>query len=548
MRTVPPQRVAGAPPARRVSTAAAGQRGTRVAFKIGRTTLAVTTRVAPGVSAQVVGVRVRSLPAEGGLVSGRLAVERAAERRVREGIWRLPQFASHGDARLFKQEVAIIQLMDLLPYAKLERAVLGAEARADVPSASDRRKLVKRRLAARAGPTGANAKDAAKAWHLLEAAARARGRTQVLPVSHAVAATVVQAEAERAARAARGSRGGATCAERVRKGMLFLRRACRLDVDAEDELVEDAARPEDAGQDARPRSHAASLPLCVQLQLETLADGPAESVPRFMARSFLVSAFAHNTRINDALAARVWADESSPWVIKGRTTVRSKDGLPLDLFAPAEGYLGRWDWWPRHAAALADRSHVLPNFDASSPSTASRILTGVLPQGKAIIALQDLMAMAPLHMPFSQWRHLGLKGHSIHGSGADLIRFLGAEFGFHEGDARAVGHWLRDKNAPAPGGRQRPNAPRGHGRPAGIGNEREHMERRYSQGAGRRGEEAEQLRVRCRLVQVVREGLERFGRHWTHLPRSLDSWDVLLPGAGAHLGANEAEEESAERA
>ena len=81
-------------------------------------------------------------------------------------------------------------------------------------------------------------------------------------------------EAERAARAARGSRGGATCAERVRKGMLFLRRACRLDVDAEDELVEDAARPEDAGQDARPRSHAASLPLCVQLQLETLADGP----------------------------------------------------------------------------------------------------------------------------------------------------------------------------------------------------------------------------------------------------------------------------------
>ena len=122
-------------------------------------------------------------------------MERAAERRVREGIWRLPQFASHGDARLFKQEVAIIQLMDLLPYAKLERAVLGAEARADVPSASDRRKLVKRRLAARAGPTGANAKDAAKAWHLLEAAARARGRTQVLPVSHAVAATVVQAEA-----------------------------------------------------------------------------------------------------------------------------------------------------------------------------------------------------------------------------------------------------------------------------------------------------------------------------------------------------------------
>jgi hypothetical protein len=70
--------------------------------------------MAPGVSVQM-GVRVRSVPAEGELVSGRLAVERAAERRVREGIWRLPQFASHGDARLFKQKVAIIQLMDILP-------------------------------------------------------------------------------------------------------------------------------------------------------------------------------------------------------------------------------------------------------------------------------------------------------------------------------------------------------------------------------------------------------------------------------------------------
>ena len=179
--------------------------------------------------------------------------------------------------------------------------------------------------------------------------------------------------------------------------------------------------------------------------------------------------------------------------------MRSKDGLPLELFAPAEGYLGRFQLWPMHAAALAGRRHVIPNFDASAPSSASKILGGVLPQGKAITALQDLMAMAPLRMPFSEWRRLGLTGHSIHGSGADLIRFLGADCGFQEGDARAVGHWLRDKNAPAPGGRERPHAARGHGRPAGVANEREHMDRRYSQGAGRRGEEAEQLSVRCRL-------------------------------------------------
>ena len=82
------------------------------------------------------------------------------------------------------------------------------------------------------------------------------------------------------------------------------------------------------------------------------------------------------------------------------------------------------------------------------------------------------------------------------------MRFLGAEMGFQEGDARAVGHWLRDRNAPAPEGRQQPHVAHGHGRPAGVRNQRDEMERRYSQGVGCRGEEAEQLRVRCRIVQV----------------------------------------------
>ena len=72
---------------------------------------------------------------------------------------------------------------------------------------------------------------------------------------------------------------------------------------------------------------------------------------------------------------------------------------------------------------------------------------------------------------------------------------------------------------------------------------REDMERRYTQGAGRRGEEAEQLRVRCRLVQVVRDGLARFGRPWWELPRDLSSWDVLIPGAAARLGPDAGDEQ-----
>lgn len=136
------------------------------------------------------------------------------------------------------------------------------------------------------------------------------------------------------------------------------------------------------------------------------------------------------------------------------------------------------------------------------------------------------------------FKALRITGHSIHGTGADMARFLGEAGGFAEGDARALGHWLRDRNAPT----EAPAARGGGARPAGGANAREHMERRYTQGVGRRREEAEQLRVRCRLVHAVRAGLERFGRPWWGLPRGLSSWDVLVPGAAERLGPDAGDE------
>ena len=109
-------------------------------------------------------------------ISGKVQVELAAERRVRDGVWRLPQFKAHGNARLFKQRVAVLELLQVLPYEQVERGVLGPEACREVPSARERRSLVEMRLAARAGPMGSNAKDAALAWRRLEQAAQSNMR------------------------------------------------------------------------------------------------------------------------------------------------------------------------------------------------------------------------------------------------------------------------------------------------------------------------------------------------------------------------------------
>ena len=136
-------------------------------------------------------------------------------------------------------------------------------------------------------------------------------------------------------------------------------------------------------------------------------------------------------------------------------------------------------------------------------------------------------------MSASEFDALGVKGHPTHGTGADMARFPGEAGGSADADSRHLRHWRRDKTAayepPGPGARTAP---------PGAPNARATMEHRYTQGVGRRGEEAEQLRVRSRLVQAVRDGLVRWGKPWHTLPRDLSSWDVLLPGAGAALGAD----------
>ena len=75
--------------------------------------------------------------------------------------------------------------------------------------------------------------------------------------------------------------------------------------------------------------------------------------------------------------------------------------------------------------------------------------------------------------------------HPFHGTGPDMARFMGPEQGFHEHDARALGHWLRDRNAPQPDPRRVPGRPRANAAP-GVDGARGAMTLHYSRGDGRR--------------------------------------------------------------
>ena len=80
---------------------------------------------------------------------------------------------------------------------------------------------------------------------------------------------------------------------------------------------------------------------------------------------------------------------------------------------------------------------------------------------------------------------------------------------FVASDTRAIGHWLRDKNAP----QELPRGPHG-AVPAGAANARGDMARRYSQGTGRVGEREEQISVRLRLEDVADLGPQQAARDW----------------------------------
>ena len=151
---------------------------------------------------------------------------------------------------------------------------------------------------------------------------------------------------------------------------------------------------------------------------------------------------------------------------------------------------------------------------AGQPSRPGTVLReGVAGPDRARSALRDSLAQPPLCMSKAEFDVLNITTHSWHGTVPDMIRFLaalGLPAGrpFTEPDARAAGHWLRDKNAPQPDPRQVPGAP-GRGVPDGAPIARGGMSFRYTQGQGRRGEREEQLQLRTRFYACVQSAISR---------------------------------------
>ena len=447
-------------------------------------------------------------------------------------------FSTHTERRSHKASLAAEKLFSVLPAQALEWSMGDIS---QVPDGDEQRKLIVDLVRKKGGPEGTVTAKATKAWCLLQDYVRRFNLPNLgLPASPALLAAVVRAEMERARASGRGSQGGRTVGKSVRDGFLFLQRVLSAPLMADTVFVEQAAVPP---PDALPRvrRHAGSIPIKVMLQLEHVANLSEWSVARVMARAFLVSCAVHHIRLNDALNAILYEDQIDPEnVICGRTKVRSKDGVPLELFAPAEGFLGKFTWFSEHFSEMKGREHAIPSFHSTAKgrvSAATHLLPGVAAPDEARKTFAAICKMPPLAMSDEEFKELGITTHSFHASGPDMGRYL--SFSLEEN--RQLGHWLRDRNAPSEIPVAAPGV-RGGGRAVGAPNLRGTMMIRYTQGSGRRGERAEQLKVRTKLLQSVQEALVKWryahsveakqfvdsGRPWwLALPSGIEDWSVL---------------------
>ena len=105
----------------------------------------------------------------------------------------------------------------------------------------------------------------------------------------------------------------------------------------------------------------------------------------------------------------------------------------------------------------------LGQHGVASNQCSEALRAGVIAPAKARAMFGQLMAMPPLCMPAEAFKALGVTTHSPHGTGSDMVREM-ASLGlpWSEPDARALGHWLRDRNAPK---HEKPQADRVGARP-----------------------------------------------------------------------------------
>ena len=464
-------------------------------------------------------------------------------------------------------------LIPLIPRGVITHMLGGERGMSQVPDPERRHAQIKRILSERAGTDGSSVAQVrlmlrdvreygAKNFHLAGDALDAA----CFPMSSSLAHELIASAHERATLKGAGSRKGATVGDRLRTTLIF----------AAEKLLWPIEVPRVALQAAAPkatsipgkRAKAGVLPIAAKCQLEAIAADPhthlshltweARAVVTYYARSFLAAGIDHSVRVAEGVRVEIWPDEEEPDTVMRGHAYMAKDGPPTDIYAPAEGFLGRYEWWPEYLRTCLQIGQPFPAWGETKCTRgiitrATGFTGGVALKSKVRQAFKTLLTLPPMEYTIAELKTMNIQGHSGHASPPEWARCIGKnpkfalslvqplpeplKEGFDEGDLDALGHWLRsakakeDAAAAAAAAAALPSQARREAAIASLQTKKStkvKMQNYYGTAGSahnRFSERWTQLRVRQRLAHTVRALLE--GRDWQKLERGQADLQIL---------------------
>ena len=261
------------------------------------------------------------------------------------------QFASQAALERALRDREVDEFLDIMPEAVSAELLGGRHGFEQVNDPQVRARALRRAVELKAGTDGGSLQAAARAWRgfcsYVELKQLPNGG---LPASPILIAAYLEWEASNAS----GSAGGSSVANSRRVGLLWLSEKLSFPLEVSSPVVLASANPAQIREwrredpEGRQRKTAGSLPIGLYCHFEYLAKAKAPSPVREFARSMVAFSHMMSIRAKDMLRTVPCKDSlDHANVITGWSYV-SKDGEPLQTFAPAEGFLGPFTWWKEH--------------------------------------------------------------------------------------------------------------------------------------------------------------------------------------------------------
>ena len=472
----------------------------------------------------------------------------------------------------------IAALVPLVPQRIIHHMLGGELGLRQVPDPARREAQLRRMLAARAGTDGASV----KAVRAMLRDVRLLGYDSFnltgealdmacFPMSSALAHEVIASAHATATAKATGSQSGATVGDRMRTTLIFAADRLLWPIDVPRmALVAAAPKAKAVGK----KKKAGVLPIAAKCQLEAIAQDPlthlahltmeARAVVTFYARSFLSAGVDQSVRIAEGVRVELWPDETEPQHVMRGHAYMGKDGSPIDLYAPAEGFLGPYEWFVDHLRLCLTLGQVFPAWGMPKGSRgdirrSSGFTGGVATKGRVRTAFKAMLTLPPMRFTDGEISAMNIQGHTGHATPPEWARCIGENprlehrlapgvtlspelrVGFSDRDIDVLGHWLRDalsKNEASASQAAASAEPSDARRQAAIASlpgkaGTKTAMRNYYGDAGSAGtrfsERWTQLRTRQRLVHIVRALL--VGRDWRDIGRGHVDMNILRSDA-----------------